>query len=216
MLWSRYQWKALEILAAKFELEPRYELRHRYPYHAYDLLEDLERKLEGLLAERGEEHFYQIDKEVSWAVRRLTYSELSSLSYGIDYNLELRTEKELVSEDNYPFVFYCLVALPKIRDEGLVKENHGMGYHIHYVVVENKKQKRTSIVFTFNPSEITQSQHILYWEHHGSGLKRVPERFGNRRRNAIYDTSCGFLSKISKQEFRAPVSAANVLWPHKI
>jgi len=213
VLWSRYQWKALEILAKKFELEYQFEPRYRYPYHPYDLLEDLERKLEGILAEQGEEYFYKIDRDVSRAVRCITYSELASLSYGIDYNLELRNEKELISDDNYPVVFYCLVTLPKIRDEGLVKENHGMGYHIHYVVLQKKKQKRTNIVFTFNPSEITQSQHILYWEHHGSGLNRVPERFGNRRRNAIYDTSCGFLSKISKQEFRSPVSGANILWP---
>jgi len=135
-----------------------------------------------------------------------------SLSYGIDYNLELRTERDLISEDNYPVIFFCLVTLPKINNEGLVKENHGMGYHIHYVMMKSKKQKRTNVVFTFNPSEIPPPQNTLYWEHHGSGLKCNPEKFGNRRRNAIYDTSCGFLSKISKKYFRAPVKTAHVLY----
>ncbi len=215
VLWSRQQWKAIKILASKFELDFPQDNRLYHFGYPYDFLEVLEGKLQGILAKGGEEYFYEIDDEIGWAVKQLTYSELASMSYGIDYNLELRRESPLVSEENYPVVFFCLVALPKIKDEGLVSENHGhgMGYHIHYVVMQKKKQKRTNIVFTFNPSEISISQHVLYWERHGSGLSRKPHRFGKRRRNAIYDTSCGFLSKVPKIEFRAPVSAANVLWP---
>ena len=88
------------------------------------------------------------------------------------------------------------------------------GYHIHYVVMKDKKQKRTNIVFTFDPSEISDSQpHVLHWEHHGSGLSKEPEQFGVRRRNAIYDTSCGFLSKLPKHEFKVPGSKSKVFWP---
>ena len=213
MFWSRQQWKALKFLASRFDLDYPQEIRSHYYYNTYDFLEMLEQKLEIILTERGEEYFYEIDKEIQSAVKLLTYSELASMSFGIDYNLELRRERSLISEENYPIAFYCLVALAKIKDEGLINENHGMGYHIHYVVQEKKKQKRTNIVFTFNPSEISTSQHVLYWEHHGSGLNCEPDRFGKRRCNAIYDTSCGFLNKIPKIEFRAPVSAANVLWP---
>jgi len=213
VLWSSQQWKAVKFLASKFQLDFAQDIRPYYFDYPYDFLELLERKLEVTLAERGEENFYEISDEIGWAVKQLTYSELASMSYGIDYNLELRRESPLVSEENYPVVYRCLVALPNIKDEGLVSEDHGMGYHIHYVVMQKKKQKRTNIVFTFNPSEISTSQHVLYWEHHGSGLSREPDRFGKRRRNSIYNTSCGFLSKVQKIEFRAPVSAANVLWP---
>lgn len=213
VLWSRQQWKAIKIIASQFELDFPMNSRPFYTDYPYDFLEVLEGRLEEILAERGEEYFYEVDGELKWAVKQLTYSELASLSYGIDYNLELRREIPIVSEENYPVVFHCFVALPKVNDEGLISENHGMGYHIHYVVMQQKKQKRTNIVFTFNPSEISTFQHVLYWEHHGSGLSREPDRFGKRRRSAIYDTSCGFLSKVPKLEFRAPVSASNVLWP---
>ncbi len=213
MFWSRQQWEAIKLLISKFELDCPRDRRPYYFDYPYDFLEILNQQLERILAERGEECFYEIGKEVLWAVKQLKYNELTSMSYGIDYNLELRRESLLISEENYPVVFYCLVSLPKIKDEGLFNENHGMGYHIHYIVMQKKKQKRTNIVFTFNPLEISTSQHVLYWEHHGSGLRREPERFGKRRRHAIYDTSCGFLSKVQKVEFRAPISAANVLWP---
>lgn len=213
MLWSKKEWKALHVLATKYELKEEFQRSNNYFFEQpYDFLEILEKKLEKMLHKYSEDYFYEIDEEVAWAVQELTYSELASLSYGIDYNLELRTEKQLISEDNYSVLFYCLVSLPKVKDEGLIRENHGMGYHIHYVVLQNKRQKRTNIVFTFDPFEVSANQHTLYWEHHGSGLNKEPERFGNRRRNAIYDTSCNFLSKIAKHNFRAPVSAANILF----
>jgi hypothetical protein len=213
VLWSRQQWKAIQILASTFELERSNETIFNISYYPYDFLERLEEKLQHILKESGEEYFHDINESVVRAVKTITYSELSSLSYGIDYNLELRNERELISEENYPVVYYCLVKLPKINDEGLLNENHGKGYHIHYVILQNKKQERANIVFTFNPSEISTHNNIVYCEHHGSGVSRDPSRFGKRRRNAIYDTSCNFLSKISKREFRAPVSSANVLWP---
>lgn len=212
LLWSNQQWIAIRFLAKKFELFSR-GINTFNVNDVYDLLELLDSKLESILTERGEEYFYQTADEICMAVKQLTYCELASMSYGIDYNLELRQELPLVSEENYPTVFFCLVALPKNKNEGVLSENHGMGYHIHYVVKQNKKQQRTNIVFTFNPAEISISSHILYWEHHGSGLNREPSKFGKRRRNAIYDTSCGFLSKVPKIEFRTPISASNVLWP---
>lgn len=213
MLWSKRQWKVVKFLASKFEVSFPHDVRSYQYEHPYDFLEILERKLTVDLAERGEEYFHEMSEEVVWAVNQLTYSELASMSYGIDYNLELRRETPIISEENYPTLFYCLVSLPRINNEGLVNENHGKGYHIHYVVMQKQRRSRTNIVFTFNPSEISHSQHVLYWEHHGSGLSREPDRFGKRRRNAIYDTSCGFLSKVPKNEFKAPDSAANVLWP---
>lgn len=213
MLWSRRQWKAIQLLASKFEMDLPQNIRPYWYSYPYDFLEMLEGKLEVLLTERGEEYFQEIGEETKLAIRQLTFSELASMSFGIDYNLELRRDSPIVSEENYPVIYFCLVALPKLKDEGLLNENHGMGYHIHYVVIQNKKQKRTNIVFTFNPSEVSTIQNVLYWEYHGTGMSRAPDKFGKRRRNAIYDTSCSFLNKVPKIAFRAPVSAANVLWP---
>jgi hypothetical protein len=210
-------WNELSILMEKFKIEPRFKNELKLTINdgvlIHDVLSELEKKLEISLSERGKEQFYEMDKHVIRAVKSITRSEIEALSYGIDYNLELINNINLITEDIFPIIYYCLVTLPKIKDEGLVKENHGMGYHIHYVVSENKKKKRSNIVLTFNPTEIVKTQHILYWEHHGSGLKRKPEKFGKRRRNAIYDTSCGFLSKVSKTQFRSPVNGACILWP---
>lgn len=212
-------WNALNILMKKFSVELRFNNKLENSINdellIHDVLSELEKKLTMTLSERGKEHFYDMDKQVLRAVEAITGSELKALSYGIDYNLELRTKIKLISEDNYPVIYYCLVTLPKIKDEGLVRENHGMGYHIHYVVSENKnkKKKRSNIVLTFNPKEILKTQHTLYWEYHGSGLNRKPDKFGKRRRNAIYDTSCSFLSKVSKAQFRSPVNGAGILWP---
>jgi hypothetical protein len=208
---------ALNILIKKFQLELRFQnepdinINHELLIH--DVLTELEKKLKVILSERGDEYFYDMDKQVIRAVESITRNELTALSYGIDYNLELIGKVKFISEDKYPVTYYCFVKLPKIKDEGLVRENHGMGYHIHYVVSENKKKKRSNIVLTFNPKEIIKTQHTLYWEDHGSGLSRKPEKFGKRRRNAIYDTSCGFLSKVAKNQFRSPVNAAGILWP---
>lgn len=167
VLWSKRQWKAIQLLALNFEMDFPQDVRPYWYSYPYDFLEVLDRKLEALLAERGEEYFHEICEETYWAIRQLTFSELASMSYGIDYNLELRRESPIVSEENYPVIYFCLVALPKLKNEGLLNENHGMGYHIHYVVIQSKKQKRTNIVFTFNPSEISNSQNVLYWENHG-------------------------------------------------
>jgi hypothetical protein len=83
--------------------------------------------------------------------RQLTFNELSSTRLGIDYNLELRCESPIVSEENYLVIYFCLVALPNYKEEGLLNENHGMGYHIHYLVIQNKRQTRTNIVFFLQP-----------------------------------------------------------------
>jgi len=52
---------------------------NHYYLYPYDFLEVLECKLEHILSERGEDYFFEIDKEVSQAVSSLTYSELANL-----------------------------------------------------------------------------------------------------------------------------------------
>ena len=205
----------MDFLSSSFELD---YLQHNpnIPLSKEEhLLDSLQNKIKLLLEERGAEYFEQLEdiKEIQKALSSLIYSELLSITYGIDYNLELRTYRPYVTRENYSVIFYCLVTLPRFGSEGLFSENHGFGYHIHYVIVKKLKQIRTNILLTFNPNETKPDTHTLYWEIHGGGIPRHPDKFGKRRRMAIYDSSCGFLSKIQKTEFRRPSTKSEVLWP---
>ena len=208
------QLDAIFWLSNRFELRPR---REHWPnvFFIEDFLQDLEARLEILLKEQGEEEFIFLDdaKDIQARLLSITYNDLQSISYEIDYNLELRQEISVISEENHPLIFHCLVALPKHKNEGLIRETHGIGFHIHYVRLVKKKQSRTDVLFTFDSREVSQNTHTLFWENHGPGIPSDPERFGKRRRIAIHDTSCGFLNKIPKHEFRAPSREARALWP---
>lgn len=56
MLWSRNQWKAIKILASKYEVDYPQNTGPFYYDFSYNFLEVLERKLEIILAEKGEEY----------------------------------------------------------------------------------------------------------------------------------------------------------------
>lgn len=178
-------------------------------------LDKLQDKVLALLKENGEYYFinYEGIEKVQNALSSLSYSELISLTYGIDYNLELRRKQLYVTKENYGLIFHCLVSLPRHGDEGLKGENHGHGYHLHYVVIKKSKQKRTDVLLTFDPNETKPDNHTLYWETHGGGISRHPDKFGKRRRLAIYSSSCTFLSKVKKSDFKRPGSNSEVLWP---
>lgn len=178
-------------------------------------LDLLQEKILRLRKEHSDEHFIMLDnaEEIQSALLSLTYSKLTSTSHGIDYNLELRNHQPYVVDENYSDLFYCLITLPKYGNEGLKGEDHGHGYHIHYVLIKKSKQKRTDILLTFNPNETTAKEHTLYWEPHGAGISSHPDRFGKRRRVAIYDSSCSFLDKVSKSNFKRPGRGSESLWP---
>jgi len=178
-------------------------------------LDALQEAIRILLEQHTEKYFENLEniQEIQRALASLTYSELTSITYGIDYNLELRYQRSYVTQDNYSVIFHCLITLPKYGDDGLKGENHGHGYHIHYVVVKKSKQERTDILLTFNPNETKPDNHTLYWESHGGGISRHPEKFGKRRRLAIYDSSCSFLSKVKKSDFKRPSTKSEKLWP---
>jgi len=207
--------QAISILSDAFDLD--------YSCHNQDIfiskeeyfLDVLQNKIESLLEEHNREYFESLEniQEIQRALLSLTYSELISITYGIDYNLELRSQRPYVTKENYSVIYHYLVTLPKFGDEGLKSENHGHGYHIHYVIIKKLKQVRTDILLTFNPNETTPVTHTLYWENHGSAISRHPDKFGKRRRLAIYDSSCGFLSKIKKTDFRRPSTKSEKLWP---
>jgi hypothetical protein len=158
-------------------------------------------------------HEVELSNKAIFLLRNFNEDEIIDYGYGIDYTLELIDRKPIISKKTHPLL-YNLICLPKEKKKGVIKENNGMGYHIHYVVVENKKECRTNIVFTLNPKiSGNHANPKLYWERHGQGLEKYPEKFKNRRKHAIYDTSCSFLRNIPIKEFRAPKVSSHILWP---
>jgi len=158
-------------------------------------------------------HKIALSSQTIFILRNFNGTELIDSGYGIDYTLELIDRKPIIKKQTHPLLFN-LICFPKEKKKGIIKENHGMGYHIHYVIVKNKEECRTNIVFTFNPKFAGNHANLkLYWERHGQGLEKCPEKFKDRRKNAIYDTSCSFLKKIPIKEFCGPKASSSILWP---
>ena len=174
-------------------------------------LHELELRLEQYPNEST--HEIALSSKAIFILRNFKEDKFIDFGYGIDYTLELIDKKALIKKQTHPLLFN-LICLPKEKKKGVIKENHGMGYHIHYVVVKNKEECRTNIVFTFNPKFSGNHTNLkLYWERHGKGLEKYPDKFKNRRKNAIYDTSCSFLRKLPIKQFRIPKGNSNILWP---
>jgi hypothetical protein len=134
---------------------------------------------------------------------------------GLDYSLQLVGKKPIINYDSHPALFK-LICLPGEKKEGVIKENHGMGYHIHYVVIIRKEECRTNVIFTFNQKPLSNTSiPKLYCEKHGDGIKKRPEAFDRRRRNSIYDTSSSFLKNIDISYFKRPGAESFILWPLK-
>jgi len=195
----------LEIYGLKIQTEnlKKEELNHSLNKFELQLKQCLDENIKDIVLS---------DKMIS-ILRNLNEDETIDSGCGIDYTLDLIYKKPLIKKQTHPLLFN-LICLPKEKNEGIIKENHGMGYHIHYLVVRNKEECRTNIVFTFNPKFIGKhANRKLYWERHGQGIEKCPEKFKNRRKNALYDTSCSFLRKIPIEEFRAPKANSSILWP---
>jgi hypothetical protein len=176
-------------------------------------LQRMEQKSGLLLEEYGFEGSKVEDGVLEAVASRFTRIETETTSLGIDYSLDLKKTAYLVTLEKHPLLLEYLVSLPgKFSSEGIKRENHGSGYHIHYIVTLRKKPNRTNIVLTFNPDEPRGATEKLFWEEHGSGIERHPDQFGKSRRNAIFDTSRGFLNNVEKNAFRKPSQDASVLW----
>lgn len=179
----------------------------------YGLLNSLENRIKLDISKDVKRNEIPLNDQAKFTLRNLAESDIVSESHGLDYNLELVERKPIINQNTYPLLFK-LVCLPGEKDKGVIKENHGMGYHIHYVVIHKKRECRTNIVMTFKIfNKNNEERHRLYWENHGSGLVRHPDRFKNRRRESLYDTSGSFLTKIPLKEFRAPKNSAKIMWP---
>lgn len=75
-------------------------------------------------------------------------------SLGLDYELALVRRTPLFNKTEHPHLLEFLISLPgRFSSEGVQGENHGYGYHIHYIVAEKRKAKRTNVLLTFDPKE---------------------------------------------------------------
>jgi len=207
--------QSISMLSRIFEIDYSGNAQDSLLTNEEVFLNTLQDKINMLLNEHSEEYFINIDgiEEIQKALVSFTYSKLVSITHGIDYNLELRNKVPYVTQNKYSVILHCLLTLPKKSGEGLKGENHGHGYHIHYVIINKSKEKRTDVLLTFNPKEIKSDNDTLYWETHGGGISKHPDKFGKRRRMAIYSSSCTFLSKIKKSEFKRPGAKSEKLWP---
>jgi len=177
------------------------------------LLQELESYISTRIGEKYDEHESLLTDQTKVVLRSLCEEQIIDVNYGLDYNLSLINRQVIISKSNFPCLFE-LICLPKEKDKGVIKENHGMGYHIHYIVIIKKKECRTNVVLTFKESKDKKSKiHKLYWEDHGKGLVKHPDQFADRRRKSLYDTSSSFLNKIAIYEFRLPKKKAEILWP---
>lgn len=128
---------------------------------------------------------------------------LEGIRYGVDYNIEIRSRQRLITDENYPHLYKLIINIGGESTNGLENENHGFGYHLHYVSLKKQRAERTNLIFTFNPYEPEVRRPFLYSQHHhdSAHIQATPDRFGTRRRMAIYDSCTSVLSNIPKSEF---------------
>lgn len=144
-------------------------------------------------------------------LHRLKANRYIEIVHGIDYALELRCIESLAREDHYSPIFFALISIAG-WDEGLVRENHGCGYHFHYVMTK-RGVVRTNVLLTFDSTEKTGPPDTLYWEHHGSYSASNPSSWGTRRCRAVHSATHPSVYRPGKATFRAPSNAAKALWP---
>jgi hypothetical protein len=128
----------------------------------------------------------------------------------LDFTLELYNRRHLVNKDENEGIYFYLISIAGWND-GIVRDNHNIGYHFHHVDTK-KKPVRTRVLLTFNPDEKIGPPDSLHWEYHGNKYKTAyPLRWSPRRCVAIHTATCPSLQNPGKNEFRPPSKNAQVL-----
>lgn len=95
---------------------------------------------------------------------------------------------------------------------GLERENHGWGYHYHYV---DHKARRSDVIFSFSPTDSNRPPQ-LWWERHGEKKAefspKVPS-WGKPKRMSIHQACCVDLTNRQLSDYKHPSKEASVLWP---
>lgn len=129
----------------------------------------------------------------------------------LGFSLGLILTRPAVDGSGYPHLF-AFAKLVAAGDGFVANENHNFGYHIHYY---DRKERRTNVIFTFDPQEPRGSRETTFWEGHAGGsvqAKAKPDKFGDRRKMAIHDSCVSFLRTVSKGDFKTPSTPRSVLW----
>lgn len=157
-----------------------------------------------LIADDGQRH------RARALLYRLKANRYVDTAHGIDYALELRLVESLVREDHNSPVFYALISIAG-WDEGLARENHGCGYHFHYIMTK-RETVRTNVLLTFDSTEDVGPPDTLYWEHHGLYSSANPDSWGTRRCKAVHSATRPSVYRPGKANFRTPSNTAKILW----
>lgn len=145
-------------------------------------------------------------------LQRLKVNRFAAIRYGLDFALELRHVKSLARADRNSAIFFALISISG-NNARLARENHGSGYHFHYVSMLAKQNVSTNALFTFDSTEKVGSRDTLYWERHGNYSSVNPATWGKRRRRAIHSAALPSIHNPGKASFRMPSNDAKVLWP---
>jgi hypothetical protein len=134
-----------------------------------------------------------------------------------DETLRLMWIEHLVTSQSYPDLWRLFFIVPGSKGYGLENENHGHGYHVHYVDTK-KKATRTNAVLTFDPTEAKAPtkavpQDALYWYKHAGKISVDPDRFSITRKVEVHTLCVGFLSRTPKSHFVTPPRVSKRLWP---
>lgn len=107
-------------------------------------------------------------------------------------------------------VFYFL-AIPRIRDQ-LERENHGWGYHYHYV---DDRSRRSDTLLTFDRNSVNPVNPTLCWERHAEGdkFKARAGKWGQDKRQSIYSVCLPDTLRWSLAVFKQPGAGAASVWP---
>ena len=145
-------------------------------------------------------------------LQKLKVNRFAGIRYGLDFALELRRVESLARPDRNSAIFFALISIAG-NNAGLARENHGPGYHFHYVSMLTKQNVRTNTLFTFDLTEEIGNRDTLYWERHGNYSSVNPAIWGKRRCRAIHSAALPSIHNPGKASFRMPSNDAKALWP---
>lgn len=128
----------------------------------------------------------------------------------IDFTLELRNRRRLISSGDNEGVYCYLISVAGWRNAALDRGNHDFGYHFHYVDTRGRAE-RTDILLTFDPQEELGPPDALYWEYHGPYKHADPLRWSERRCIALHTAAKPSLLKPGKSQFKKPSNRASRL-----
>lgn len=115
-------------------------------------------------------------------------------------------------------LLFFTVDIIKSKDLVIGEEHQEMGFHIHYAIKENKKNKRTKLLLLFNPKELIEvknKKYTLYSEEHGGDkyLSIDIDGIGKNKRKDIYYACIKAVEESSIRNFRNLSKKSKLFYP---